>query len=161
MIHMHVYLPDKYRSPFLYGVFLFSKVRVSNSKLWWFFPLLLTRVTLCGLVLYGVFIFLKVWVSDSELSWLSHSCLLESYLVILSPRKDMTSHTFLPTNLYLKDSHLCTISLVFLERELWSQPYVFCWIAPQLDHAREYLFRVFFGGKTLKEDLVIYKELFS
>jgi hypothetical protein len=38
---------------------------------------------------------------------------------------------------------------------------VFCWIAPQLDHAREYLFRFFFGGKTLQEDLVIYKELFS
>jgi hypothetical protein len=38
---------------------------------------------------------------------------------------------------------------------------VCCWIAPQLDHAREYLFGVFFGGKTLKEDLVIYKELFS
>jgi hypothetical protein len=82
--------------------------------------------------------------------------------VILTPGKDMTStYLFANPNLYLKDCHLCTISLVFLERESWSQPYVFCWIAPQLDHARKYLFRVFFGGKTLKEDLVIYKELFS
>jgi len=61
----------------------------------------------------------------------------------------------------MKDSHLCTISLVFLERELWSQPYMFCWIASQLDHARKYLFGVFFVGKTLKENLVIYEELFS
>jgi hypothetical protein len=38
---------------------------------------------------------------------------------------------------------------------------VFCWIAPQLDHARKYLFRVFFMDKTLKENLFIYKELFS
>jgi hypothetical protein len=28
MIYMHVYLPEKYRSPFLYGVFFFSKVGV-------------------------------------------------------------------------------------------------------------------------------------
>jgi len=28
MINMHVYLPEKYRSPFLHGVFLFSKVGV-------------------------------------------------------------------------------------------------------------------------------------
>jgi hypothetical protein len=28
MIDMHVYLPEKCRSPFLHGVFLFSKVRV-------------------------------------------------------------------------------------------------------------------------------------
>ena len=28
MIDMHVYLPEKYRSPFLHGVFLFSKVGV-------------------------------------------------------------------------------------------------------------------------------------
>jgi len=28
MINMHVYLPERYRSPFLHGVFLFSKVRV-------------------------------------------------------------------------------------------------------------------------------------
>ena len=34
---MHVYLPEKYRSPFLHGVFLFSKVWVSDSKLWWLF----------------------------------------------------------------------------------------------------------------------------
>jgi hypothetical protein len=28
MIDMHVYLPEKYRPPFLHGVFLFSKVGV-------------------------------------------------------------------------------------------------------------------------------------
>ena len=28
MIYMHVYLPERYRSPFLHGVFLFSKVGV-------------------------------------------------------------------------------------------------------------------------------------
>jgi len=28
MIDMHVYLPEKYRSPFLHGVFPFSKVGV-------------------------------------------------------------------------------------------------------------------------------------
>jgi len=38
---------------------------------------------------------------------------------------------------------------------------MFCWIASQLDHARKYLFGVFFVGKTLKENLVIYEELFS
>ena len=38
---------------------------------------------------------------------------------------------------------------------------MFCWIASQLDRARKYLFGVFFVGKTLKENLVIYKELFS
>jgi hypothetical protein len=94
MINMHVYLPEKYRFPFLYGVFIFSKVWVSDSKLWWLF----------------------------------RSCLLELYLVILTFKRDQ--HTCLPLNLYLKGCQLCIISHVFLEGESWSQPYVFCWIAP-------------------------------
>jgi len=43
---MHVYLPEKYRSPFLHGVLLSSKVWVSDSKLRWL-SLLLTRVISC------------------------------------------------------------------------------------------------------------------
>jgi len=36
---MHVYLPEKYRSPFLHGVFLFSKVGVLPVDIDGFFPL--------------------------------------------------------------------------------------------------------------------------
>jgi len=51
MIYMHVYLPEKYRSPFFHGVFLFSKIRVLvvnfdgffslvySSHFLWFWPL--------------------------------------------------------------------------------------------------------------------------
>jgi hypothetical protein len=39
MIDMHVYLPEKYRSPFLHGVFLFSKVRVLVVNIDGFFAL--------------------------------------------------------------------------------------------------------------------------
>jgi len=51
MINMHVYLPEKYRSPFLHGVFLFSKggelavnfdgffALACSSHLLWFWPL--------------------------------------------------------------------------------------------------------------------------
>jgi len=46
---MHVYLPEKYRSPFLHGVLLSSKVWVSDSKLRRLFSLLLTRVISCDL----------------------------------------------------------------------------------------------------------------
>jgi len=41
---MHVYLPEKCRSPFLHGVFLFSKVGVLVVILRWLFSLLLTQV---------------------------------------------------------------------------------------------------------------------
>jgi len=41
---MLVCLSEKYRFPFLHVVFLFSKFWVSDSKLWWIFPLLLTQV---------------------------------------------------------------------------------------------------------------------
>ena len=37
MIYMHVYLPEKYRSSFLHGVFLFLKVWSVGSKLRWLF----------------------------------------------------------------------------------------------------------------------------
>jgi hypothetical protein len=38
----------------------------------------------------------------------------------------------LSTNIYLKGCQLCPTLSVFLEGELWSQPYVFWWIAPSL-----------------------------
>ena len=117
MINMHVYLPEKYRSPFLHGVFLFSKVWVFDSKLWWLF----------------------------------RSCLLESYLVILTSKRDQ--HTCLPTNLYLKDCQLCSISHVFLERESWSQPYVFWWIAPQFDHVSKCSIWVFLGDEVMQKKI--------
>jgi len=52
---MHVYLPEKCRSPFfmefpfLHGVLIFSKVWVSDSKLRWLFSLLLTQVISCDI----------------------------------------------------------------------------------------------------------------
>ena len=107
---MHVYLPEKYRSPFLHGVFLFSKVWVSDSKLWWLF----------------------------------RSCLLESYLVILTSRRVQFQHTSLPTNLQLRP----TFS-IFLEGELWSQPYVFWWIATQFDHVSKCSIWVFLGDEAM------------
>jgi hypothetical protein len=39
MINMHAYLPEKYRSPFLHGVFLFSKVGVLIVNIDGFFAL--------------------------------------------------------------------------------------------------------------------------
>ena len=38
---------------------------------------------------------------------------------------------------------------------------MFCWTVPQFDHAHKYLFGVFSRDSYVKEDLVIYKELFS
>jgi hypothetical protein len=45
---MHVYLPEKYRSPFLHGVFPFSKVGVLVVNFDSFFALF-TRVISCDL----------------------------------------------------------------------------------------------------------------
>jgi len=77
MIDMHVYLPDKYRSPFLHGVFLFSKVGVLvvnfdgffslaySSHLLWSWPLgrawyhhtsLSSTLYLKGPILPGIFL---------------------------------------------------------------------------------------------------------
>jgi hypothetical protein len=90
MIKMHVYLPEKYRSPSLHGVSPFLK-------------------SLSLIVSFdGSF----------------NSCLLESYLAILTSKGDQ--HASLSTNLYLKDCQLCIISHVFLEEESWSQPYMDC-----------------------------------
>ena len=75
------------------------------------------------------------------------SCLLKSYLVILTSEGD--HHSCFPTTLYLKDCQLCTISHVFLEEESWSQPYVFWWIAPQFDHASKCSIWVFLGDEAM------------
>jgi hypothetical protein len=48
MIDMHVYLPEKYRSLFFHGVFLFSKVGVLIVNIDGF-SLLLIRVISCDL----------------------------------------------------------------------------------------------------------------
>jgi len=127
VINMHVYLPEKYRSPLLHGAFLFSRVGVSDSKLWCHFSLLLTRVTSCD----------------------------------LDPRAgyDINIH-LIPQTFIWRDFQLNPTFPIFLEGESWSQPYVFWWIALQLDHARKCLNKVW-GWGYVKEDLVIYKELFS
>jgi len=39
MINMHIYLPEKYRSPFLHGIFLFSKVGMLIVNIDGFFAL--------------------------------------------------------------------------------------------------------------------------
>jgi hypothetical protein len=46
MINIHVHLPEKYRSIFLHGVFLFLKVWVSNCKLWFLFRSCLLKLHL-------------------------------------------------------------------------------------------------------------------
>ena len=75
------------------------------------------------------------------------SCLLKSYLVILTSERD--HHTCLPTNLYLKGCQLHTISHVFSEEESWSQTYVFWWIASQFDHVSKCSIWVFLGDEAI------------
>ena len=101
---MHVRVPEKYRSPFLHGIFLF----------------------------------LKRWSVGSELRWLFCSCLLESFLVILTPRKDLISSYFFVLHPFIfKVANFArhflrmgimepTLSYVFFYSPLaWSCPQVF------------------------------------
>jgi hypothetical protein len=112
---MHVYLPEKCRSPFLHG-FPFS---TWSSLFFMEFSFL-----------HGVLIFSKVGVSDSKLWWLFRSCLLESYLVTLTTWKDLISSYFfvLPP----LSQELPILPNGFLERESWSQLYQMFLIAHSL-----------------------------
>jgi len=134
---MHVYLPEKYRSPFLHGA-LFS----TWSSLFFMEFSFSQKFESLIVSFDGSF----------------RSCLLESSLVILTPRKDLISSYFLV--LRPLSQWLPTLPDSFLERESWSQLYQMLLIALQLDHAPKYANQVW-GWGYVKESLVIYKELFS
>jgi hypothetical protein len=74
--------------------------------------------------------FSKVWLSDRKLWWLFRSCLLKSYLVILTFERDQ--HTCFLTNFNLMGCQLPPTFSIFLEGESWSQPFVFVRLPPNL-----------------------------
>ena len=65
--------------------------------------------------------FLKSLSLGSKLWWPFRSCLLESYLVILTSRKDLISSCFFVLTFISKVTS-SALHFVFLERESWSQP---------------------------------------
>jgi len=116
---MHVYLPEKCRSPFLHGVLIFSKVGVSDSKLWWLFSLLLTRVISYDFDhLEGLDIVILIYPPPLYLK----SC---QFCPIISQKGNhgasLTRSFWLPSNLIMPPS----IQIRFGDEDMWKKVWLF------------------------------------
>jgi len=103
MINMHVYLPEKYRSPFLRGVFLFSKVGVLAIDFDGFFALAYSSHLL--------------WPWPLGRTWYHHTSLSSAHLSQGLP--------ILPDIFLRKEIMERTLQCIFYCPPAWSCPLVF------------------------------------